>query len=165
MDVTGEAVTSLIPSMEWPDEREGRVARFTSTGRIDEDTAIPLSCVVTRGEAGSLRAGVWVYSSLSGLVILDSQGCVTRCDETFASTEPLAEAERRDMERIEACLEADPSRRASLWFVKEHHWLSFPAYLDNYRFSDVISDRSAHPLPGNVANVMTICGLKKEAFN
>ena len=85
VEVTGEAVTSLIPSMEWPDEREGSVARFTSTGRIDEDSAIPLSCVVTRGEAGSLRAGVWVYSSLSGLVILDSQGCVTRCDETFAS--------------------------------------------------------------------------------
>ena len=53
VEVTGEAVTSLIPSMEWPDEREGSVARFTSTGRIDEDTAIPLFCVVTRGEAGS----------------------------------------------------------------------------------------------------------------
>ena len=84
-EVTGEAVTGLIPSIELPDQQEGSVARFTSTGRIDEDTAIPVSCVVTRGEAGTMRAGVWVYTSLSGLVILDSEGRVTRCDETFAS--------------------------------------------------------------------------------
>ena len=84
-EVRGESVTSLIPSMQWPDEKEGSVARFTSTGRVDEGTAVPLSCVVTRGEAGALRAGIWVYSSLSGLLILDSQGCVTRCDEAFAS--------------------------------------------------------------------------------
>ena len=86
-EVRGEPVTSLIACMQWPDEKEGSVVRFTSTGRIDEDTeeAVPLSCVVTRGEAGALRAGIWVYSSLSGLLILDSQGRVTRCDEAFAS--------------------------------------------------------------------------------
>ena len=41
-------------------------------------------------------------------------------------------------ELIEACLEADPSRRASLWYIKEHRWLNFPASLENYRFSDIL---------------------------
>ena len=83
-EVTGECVSRLIPSMEWPDQRMGSVTRFTSTGRIDEDSTLPLSCVLTRGEAG-MRAGVWVYSSLSGLLLLDGQGRVSACDETFAS--------------------------------------------------------------------------------
>ena len=84
-DVTGEIVTRLIPSIEWPPMEVGSCSRFASTGRIDEDVHFPLSCVVTRGEDGGCRAGVWVFSSLSGLILLDSDGGVTRCDESFIS--------------------------------------------------------------------------------
>ena len=39
---------------------------------------------------------------------------------------------------IEACLEADPSRRASLWYIRGHRFLNIPASFDDFRFSDVI---------------------------
>ena len=82
-EVIGEHVTRLIPCLEWPDE-EGSCTRFASTGKIDDDVHFPLSCVVTRTQAG-YRAGVWVFSSLSGLIILDSDGAVVRSDESFVS--------------------------------------------------------------------------------
>ena len=84
-DVIGENVLKIIPSMEWPPMEVNSCSRFASTGRIDEDVHFPLSCVASRQENGGCRAGVWVYSSLSGLILLDSEGDVTRCDESFAS--------------------------------------------------------------------------------
>ena len=84
-ELVGESVTRLLPSLEWPEQSAGSCRRFSSTGRVEEDSHIPVSCLVTRLGAGGCRAGVWVYSSLSGLIILDSEGGVTRCDESFVS--------------------------------------------------------------------------------
>ena len=71
-------LTKKNPKFFWGDLSDilSAFARITRTGMIDEDTAIPLSGVVTRVEAG--LNGSTVYSSFFGLVILDTQGSVTR---------------------------------------------------------------------------------------
>ena len=84
-DVVGVHLESLVTSVQWPGEEAGSVSRFSSTGQTDVGSHFPVSCVVTRLEEGGCRAGVWVYSTLSGLIILDQAAAVTRCDESFVS--------------------------------------------------------------------------------
>ena len=84
VSVVGESVTRLIPSIQWPDSADGSYQRFSSTGRLEDDISFPISCIVSRQGEGC-RVAVWVLSSLSGLILLDSEGGITKCDETFAS--------------------------------------------------------------------------------
>ena len=84
VSVVGEAVTRLIPSIQWPGSEEGSYQRFSSTGRLEDDVSFPISCIVSRQGEGC-RVAIWVLTSLSGLILLDSEGSVTKCDETFAS--------------------------------------------------------------------------------
>ena len=84
VSVVGEPVTKLIPSIQWPDQTEGSYKRFSSTGRLEEDICFPLSCIVSRQGEGC-RLAIWVLTSLSGLILLDKEGSITKCDETFAS--------------------------------------------------------------------------------
>ena len=82
--VIGEPVTRLIPSIQWPAEADGSYKRFSSTGRLEDDICFPVSCIVSRQGEGC-RVAIWVLTSLSGLILLDSEGDITKCDETFAS--------------------------------------------------------------------------------
>ena len=96
-DCIGESISHLIPFIEFPDETPGSTVKLACTGKIDEEVSFPISCIVSREELGSgadyssavqvagCRVVVWVYSSLSGLILLNSNGVVTRCDESFSN--------------------------------------------------------------------------------
>lgn len=96
-DCIGESIANLIPFIEFPEEAPGCSVKLACTGRIDEDISFPISCIVTRedlgsavdyssaGEIAGCRVAVWVYSSLSGLLLLDNHGVVTQCDESFSN--------------------------------------------------------------------------------
>lgn len=96
-DCIGESVTNLIPSIEFPEVTSGSSVKIACTGRIDEEISFPISCIVTRedigsaadyssvGEPAGCRIAVWVYSSLSGLILLNNHGEITQCDESFGN--------------------------------------------------------------------------------
>jgi len=96
-DTIGESIGNLIPFIEFPEEVPGSSVKFACTGRIDEEISFPISCLVTREDLGSAvdyscaedvtgcRVAVWVYSSLSGLILLNNNGVVTQCDQSFSS--------------------------------------------------------------------------------
>lgn len=51
------------------------------------------------------------------------------------------------LELIESCLEPDPRKRASLWYIKEHAWVTMEASRDSYSLEDVIPCNQAEIAP------------------
>ena len=48
-----------------------------------EEASFPCSYLATREQEGGVSLTVWVYSSLSGLLLLDGEGVVTQGDPAF----------------------------------------------------------------------------------
>ena len=51
------------------------------------------------------------------------------------------------MDLIESCLEPDPTKRASLWYIKEHSWVTLEASTEDYNLEDVIPCNQAEIAP------------------
>jgi len=60
---------------------------------------------------------------------------------------PHNDASPKCWELVEACLDPDPKKRASLWYIKEHDWVTMQASVDDYCLSDVIPCNQAEMNP------------------
>ena len=71
-DCLGQHVHRLLPRLELPEAREGSRSRQGLVGEVlGQGEGFPCSSLATREEGGGCALTVWVYSSLSGLLLLD----------------------------------------------------------------------------------------------
>jgi len=80
-------VGRLLPDLSLPDDSAGSCVSLVSTQArtLDSDSSFPASCRLVRGEAGDCELTLWVYSCLSGLLLLSGAGSITEADPTFCS--------------------------------------------------------------------------------
>ncbi|XP_023349299.1 PAS domain-containing serine/threonine-protein kinase isoform X2 [Eurytemora carolleeae] len=88
----GEQIQTLIPVLNLPGLAPGSVIKEACTGKTEDDLYFPISVIISRDELGSAveysaeivpscSITVWVYSTLSGLILLDGKGIIQDCDQ------------------------------------------------------------------------------------
>ena len=85
-DSLGWPLSRLLPALQLPEGEVGARLRQHTVGELGGEGAncFPVSCLATR-EEGGVSLLLWVYSALSGLLLLDQEGRVTQGDPAFCS--------------------------------------------------------------------------------
>jgi len=94
--VLGESIQALLPDIQLPGLEPGSAVKTACTGRTEDDLYFPVSVVLRRMELGSaleysmddlkpsISVSVWVYSSVSGLILLNDRGEIEDCDQSLS---------------------------------------------------------------------------------
>lgn len=88
----GMDVTLLIPAIQLPDDSNGdhkiqkHVKKQRATGKTQDGVSFPLCLMIsTEDEGDSYLITIWVYSNLSGLVVIDENSIIESCNHHFST--------------------------------------------------------------------------------